>query len=92
MGELGLSSPFLILMAEFEPALAPALPVAPAPVSRTDNVDYPGLLGFSVHSKAHEGPTPLQPHFFLFRSFPFSVVRGQQPPWELAKAGDRVEG
>lgn len=39
MGELGLSFPFLILMAEFEPALAPALPVAPALVSRTDNVD-----------------------------------------------------
>jgi hypothetical protein len=39
MEELGFSSPFLDSMAEFEPALAPALPVAPAPVSRTDNVD-----------------------------------------------------
>lgn len=39
MEELGFGSPFLVLMAEFEPALAPALRAAPAPVSRTDNVD-----------------------------------------------------
>lgn len=80
MEERGFRSPFLVLMAEFEPTLAPALPVAPAPVSRTDNVDYLGLLGLSVHSKAREGPTPLRPHFFLEVSLS-QWSEASNPPW-----------
>lgn len=85
MEELGLSSP---LMAEFEPAL-PLLCLQPLPLSSGQT------MWTSQASEAFQSiQRPVRAHppcgltSFFFRSFPFSVVRGQQPPWEPSEAGD----